>query len=1698
MSEEFSIEDVKRKFDEITDTLDSIKTQNAINIGDTGRVLNNIGVKLDNILNQENISEAKEILLNLKKDLEDRSSYLNVRFTEWETSFKDALSKNDDLITVPQMKELFDVLSTNLTVFSKQIMSQGDILNEITLRIEALRSDDTDKREIIKNINSIKGELDKFNNGFESIILNINNNFENINALISRLDPTTEVKNMTNTVSGIKSTTDTIISAVQVVDQKQNTMSDSLNEIISQNTNINANIKALAGQSDFDGLVKKIENAVELITVLKSALTDSSEQSQKSLLVQLDKLSSVVSKILTEEDFQLFKTDLSNLVNDVIESSNVLRGDLLNTNSDLKELNKVISSLDVRSAIENLRFMLEDSDRNLKDALDESKKSSMEQVNNLDSSLKGLIEEKSNDIKDKVYDTVASIDIGSLRNEHEHLKVVIENRTNDIKSKIVETISNVGIEEIKSSLVTLSENLDKAKKSINEDSNKNSFQILEKIENTFNIINDTNDIITNLPETMRQVYVPFESDKKILIEDVLKTLSSITNEIHVVQNSLNNISSPIKDALADDINQLKNTTDAIVGIIATDGELFEKLNTLDLKLINNAGKLDASLKEVTGRILDYMSGIKENCESADIKMNNFAFEFNSMKSELDKIVADFNNFVKGATTSFNSVSNGISLRFDTVMEMISAITSQPAAITALKENMDNLQHDMKNLIVIAAEMKANSASQKDIKSSLSIDSEFLDKIGNRINKVKDQLNFISTDIMENLYNRADFIVNEIEPIKKAVMSFVGIDFQNIAIALKEQMDAYKIGMEQFIQGIDADDSRAILNNLFTGLGTLENKFSDFETSVNESLINKFEEVKHLLISMRKSAPIQIEEQSLEIEKLEEILNNKVEILKSNFNTISDNVVNQLVPHFNAIDKKQNDILLKLNTPVNNEIDDKSLDYIKNQLNELFEKVNNVHDEILHSNLNTNTIDVSSIKNLDENEKNVLEQFTGNLQNIANLVKNLNENIDCKISDSINSGVQKTDFEALKADIASMLSSVQGNLNLPAYDVNKSSNVTSQDIETLNAGGLLEKYKIDIFNKIESVKNEITSAEWSMDLANDIKVLNQKMDLLTLSDDFKLDIDRALDEIRATVKDQKKFLDTVNILETLSTLEDISKLKGIEQLEQLSNIISVDKLNALNKLTLLDKLKNLDCLDELEKIPKISGMLEAQDKIKNTIVELDKRIDTISKNYANFNLIEEDFKNELNAVKTAIMKHVINVFEQLSFVVEGEEIKDFVDEKSQNAISVTKQFMENTISDSENSIKFSISEIKELLKDRQDIEDLKQLQCDLKSQNETIENSIESLNPLEYKDLEEDLLRLQNISIQLDSFQQRFEEEFSKNTVEEISQKLEETKDEYLKNIGEEVKQNIQPDLDSKFNEVKEHVDEQFSEVNEQFNEVNAKFNGVNEQFNAVSEQFNAVKEQFNVLRVGSTEDVEDDYTYAMQDIESDIAHLRLAMDELTTCVKSNSLKQIADYVNEIVKQVDSMKFNISQDDIFKIKIDIEKITGDVISISSRMNKLLLASDESAQALNASLVSFRDTISELYTGLKKLDYSAMIEKLNIIEEKMASYEQKEHTTFNVINKITEWANSFEEKTDEISETINKLKKSMPSNEAVLDDLEEKFAKQQQRMDMLEEKLDELLSKDKDSSNISKKFTDIDKQLTKLNNNIEKLTSYVDEE
>lgn len=1535
MADGFNIDEINKKFSELSDTLDSIKTQNALNIGDTSRALNNLVVKLDTISSSLDDEEMLELIADLKHSISDKYSYVTVKFTELETALKEVVKNNNDLVTVPQIKELFDVLSTNLTVFSKQVMAQGDILNEITLRIEALRTDDTDKRDIIKSVNSIKSDLEKFNNGFESIILNVNNNFETMLEHVSKLDPTAEVMKMLNALTDVKNTSDTIMTAVQVVDQKQNKMSDAIEEVVSQNTKINANIKALAGQSDFDGLVRKVEGSIELITTLKGALTDANEQSQRSLLVQLDKLSAIVTKILTEEDFEVFKSELSKLVYDVIETTNVMRGDLIDTNSEFKSLAKLIEDLDLKTSFESLRTLIDDTGRN-------------------------------------------------------------------IKSGFADAISNSGIEPVKNSLNLLIEKVDQVKGSIVENSDRNSDKISGRVDTLLELADKTREIVTYLPDTIRQGYMASEEGQRAFVEQCIRDLSTISDKLKFLQDDVESLVSPIKDGL---IGEIKNLTEVVYDIkdfVSNNDEFIAKITNLETIVGRVAGDFDVSLHSLQDNLMAYMGGIKEDCESADIKMNNFAFEFNALKGDLNKAISDFKNSSVGQNDRFNSVCNGISSRFDSVMNVLSSISEQPVVLAGIRDGFEDVQHTMQDLILTISDLKVQVSTNKPAVSgeqvatpNENISDDAVIRLENKLNKVKDQLNFMSTDFMENLYNRSEKILDDFEPIKNAVLSFVDVDFQNVATILKDQMEAYKIGIEKLMDESLTDEARPILNNIFTGFGSVENRINNMEQAVKGALANSLTEIKNLLSQTKTLMPTtssdsQDDENSVNINSsidgLTELLDSKVVDLKNDlserFENIHKHIDGSVLPKIDEVKTKQDEILSKIETLNNKE----QLNGIKSQLNELFDSIAKVNDEVLNAKISaTSSITEEKIAGLGDEEKSIIVDFTTNLSELANLVKHTSDSIDSKIARAMSENNVQVDFESLKADIAQMLSSVQ----------TQAKNITVQDNDgepISNVQVLLEEYKSQIVNEINSVKQAMWDFKNDDEIGKDLKVISQKMDLIALNDDVKFEIDKSLQEIRNTVKDQQKFLNTINILETLASLDDINKMKGIEQLSKLSEIISVDKLNALNKLTLLDKLKNLDCLDELQKIPKLSGMIEVQEQLRTVINGLDQKLNVFSKNYSTLDIFTEDvknefnaFKNDLNTAKTAIMKHVLNVFEQLSFVVEGEEIKDFVDEKAQNILEAiaTNEAVNQEV--------------------------------------KTIKHAIDSLKPLEYKDIENDIKQINEISEKIDSVP------------------------------------------------------------------------------TALKEQVEIMKQQLNQLRVGSTED-DGNYSYSMQDVESDIARLRLALDDIKKVVETNSLKEIADYVNEIVQQVESMKFNISQDDIFKMKVDIERITSDVVSISSRTNKLLLASDESANALNTSILSFKNTISDLYDGLKKLDYTEITQALDNIKSKVDDNAKQQNNTVESVAKLSIWADSADEKLTDVSETLNKLKKAMPSNEAVLDELDTKFAKQQQRIEALEEKLDELLAiqGNSDSSNMSKKLTDIDKQLTRLNKSIERLTSYVDEE
>lgn len=133
MAEGFNIEEINKNFNALIEGIDAIKTQNALNIGDTSRVLNNLGVKLDDLVNnlEPNEDSTKDLLEEIKHTLEDRYSFINVKFTELETSFKNVIKNNEELVTTPKMKELFDVLSTNLTVFQNKLWHKVIFLTKL-------------------------------------------------------------------------------------------------------------------------------------------------------------------------------------------------------------------------------------------------------------------------------------------------------------------------------------------------------------------------------------------------------------------------------------------------------------------------------------------------------------------------------------------------------------------------------------------------------------------------------------------------------------------------------------------------------------------------------------------------------------------------------------------------------------------------------------------------------------------------------------------------------------------------------------------------------------------------------------------------------------------------------------------------------------------------------------------------------------------------------------------------------------------------------------------------------------------------------------------------------------------------------------------------------------------------------------------------------------------------------------------------------------------------------------------------------------------------------------------------------------------------------------------------------------------------------------------------------------------------------
>lgn len=1361
---DINVERLTEKLSQLGDILDGIRTQNALNIDGTNRTLASVTeklTKLDNLSTDECSSLMTSLIGELKKNLDDKYSLLNIKFTEIDTQFKDLIKLNESNIEQNQIKELFDIISTNMNIFSKQVMSQGDILNEITLRIESLRMESSQYRDTAKTISSIKADIEKFNNGFESIVININSSFEKVTEELKKQsieDLRLKVEDMTITMNAV-------ISTVQIFDQKNKYLEELLNQIstkediekaretmnaiIEQNKVLTDSVNNLASVSDYDGLVSQLNDAKGLI-----------ENSNQKLINDLTNLEITVKNILSIEDFEIFKKDISKLIYEVIESTNVVRGEVLGTTSEIRNLITVMNSLDFKTIFNKVLNNLTGLESNIKTTIYEVINKITQESESLNTRLSADLGGKLDVINDNIskipgYTTEKiTTTLNELSNKMSMIQSDVKEANNlyteSFSSKYdiladklnttnvtLDTISSLGISSLKFNIDDLSQKLEQTKDYLSESTKDSYNDILEKmktltkgLELLDNKISKPNNeaievVLTKVAELTRKV-----EDFNINIEKV-----EFAENITRLKEVLNFMPEIIKESIK------KDFTTTIETDIAT------RIDDLESLVSNITTEYSNSLTDFKTKVADSIDIIKENTETSDIKLNNTVFEINAMKAEIQKIYIELTKMTEDQSQRFVDVQDNTVNRIEELLSNLSNISAgvqegsiQSSSIDykALSDKLDNILEVIKNRPQIEPTFEN---ADSNYSNELSEDAYL--RIEAKLNKVKEQLNFNSMNFFESMKDNTHLILEEIEPLKDRLKSFADEDYQNLMNDFKIQLEYFTNKLKSLFNEVEGTENSNILNNLFAGLASLNGKMEDVE---------------------------------------------------------------------------------------------------------------------------------NGLKNLTQNGVSVQAQG----QAIPTDINIDNENIT----------------------------------NL------------ADTLRTLNASNIVE-------------------------LTKGMDAINKKLDLLAA---------------------QEKEVDF------------LSPEKGIEQLSKLNEIISVEKLNALNKLNLLDKLETLNVLDNIDKIPQINTFLELQNQLKDIIIALDQKINAFYKNMEGIDRLSTDIKESFEASKEDMLKNTLKVFEQISFVEEAEDIKDYI------ADSVVTELK-------------SVSEV--LGENVKEIKGLKHV--------------INSSNPLEYSELEGDF---QNIQLAFDRL------------------KVE----------------NIAP----------------------------------------LVEGLQSIKEQINILKTGTT--IDDGYSYTMQDIESDIAKLRMTLNDIQN---DGRIDTVAQNIEQLVNFLDGLKFDFTREDMGNMQHHISHMADELTNLSSRTNKLILTSEDSRSDIKNTVLRFEQFLSQIYNNIKPIADMNMSVKLEVVNELVDKISKTTETHAKLITNINEKIDAVE---NNVIENIREMKKLMPQSGSVIGVLERKFEEQEERLASMEEKLNEFMESfdAKGDGELGKKINNIDKQLAKLNKSIEKVTSYVDEE
>lgn len=1663
-------EDIIRLYTSIAEFKDGVYSAINTQLND---VIASMDVQFDKISNSmvNAAIDTNETISNMQGELQKINSIvtdgLNSKTNEIKADFE-KLGHNNAITIVNSIKGELSNLMSELTS-----LNNSDGIMQLAHNIENLRNG-FDIDSLIMQVDQIKQSLD-----FEPIKqqLAMLNKDEAINLINGKLDmvlskaKSDEILSKLDTISE-SSNLDNLYSALDILNGKLDFSSveekiDVLKETLNSQ-NLSSDITAIKDKLNFidnieedlvtvknlDYLLSDIKNRIEENFRLNSDKINEDETLKNDIKEALKAIYDLAGESLKNDEIKHLINEINLKLNEVIErinlpvnnsnleasisdikeginSLNLSNGEIIsNVKSDFNNLSDSISgainssNLSVLNALEELRTNIE----NINGIVYENIHSSNKETINIADEIKSEI----NNLPALINDTVKSSNLSitdSLNETRENIENVLTSLQDTMNGLDLNTIQSIN--EIKSEM-------ENSLNSINEHLHSVANKLYETPENEINVdalLNNVNESIrhieTSISDSTAVLNSAFERLSNLLNEninsasdkfkDAMEAQSlNIENAIGVINNGINFLEGKIEnnkddistEEIKDGINLLKESINSLeIKFEAIDNEKLNEIKE-QIELVGeitktiSSGRLEESIEILKQDILsNNLENIKSVKEGINESYNNIASNISSLKISMQD-----SSKQEAVQQSFISVFDEFEIRLTEKISALEALIEEVSQSNDEKlqahliENLDNIKKEVKNSITEVIEQTNNS--QYALLSGI---------IKTSLNEAQIEIGNLLKQEMEEFSNSLD---EKSEVSKKELIT----RFAQI-ISARDNSEA-RINLIKTL----TENISEILDNTGYIKSNIENKeiISDIKEDIrtlSDNLSNDFEETKQKIQNgFMDFSNLQKENNGDVIQAvsgLEQKILEKLSLEQETIRAFLDSIESKMIAASNNVDPAVIDIVnnaVKTNLEesknalasiiLNDTVKEEKLEEIKNSIidsltssqNEKATELQGKIDDIVNLHIGEN---ISSVKEtIEQNSNEKLNAIINNIETNSNaILLKLNEYYQA----AKNSDTAKDEFDSLKADIQNKLDNLAEFLmsKVEAETENKTEKLTGSINSKIDEMSEETRLSVESFeNKIDeavyiiqSKINELSEASsnntaFGQDISNEI------------TDCIKNEIDNLKDLISSAFETDKNKLDDIN--ETVQNkINDISN-------EVASLISSKDdaayKLNELNE-TLDSKVNEIT--NAVSSILSDANMTKARmDEIKDSVqIKTDEFSNTLSSALDNTN-------GRLDELNKSFKNHIDGIL--------------------------------NTSADGNNEIKSKIEEIKtELNTGANRI--LEQLREEIAEVKSSIDNQIAKTEQDSDSLVSFGTMLEQKIQNKISAIEVLMDDSISKID-SKTSEIINTSGNEYKKSMDEKIDsaiEQLKSDFESKMLDVQKMIDDKVYDIMTRNNEIlkdELKLRA-DSTIKDITKDFRDKIQKIESVLVKTDDDDENEETYTLSDIESDIAKIRLSLE------KYNKLSNFKEFASRLVEL---KNINLENAKISRV------IGADIMRFDSWLKNTTAKIDVLAAKIEKSeKIKMEDLKTRLIQSEKN---QAMPQKL---EEAIMSiykkYRTQETKIEDLINKI-ETLSQKQTDTFDVKEFIDLFYDTTKKQENIMsrmDNIEDK-------MDLIQAKIDHIIS------------------------------------